>query len=505
MKSILLFSSVFICLLSFGQRNPAYEPIHTSLVTWDSIRGSWIYDAVIAIKDNKPVPDRTFPEDLTPFELFSLAPENNRTDVQHAIATVTPDNFTQLMANLVNASLCGQNQGRSYGDPHIVTYDNTSYSFQTVGEFVLTKVGESFEVQARQKPQRDDFSLNTAVAINLYGDRVAYYAEDIPDGSNSPLWLNGQAIQLKGRTYYLPSGGTIRLVGRNYIVSGPLGEKVIIDNRGTSNRGFVNLTVNFPSCNLQTISGLLGNANLNRQDEFQPQLNQQNSSIANATSISRGFIGMNSPEFISLSEEVEQLYQNEIIKDFADQHRVAVDQSLFDYRPGFSTTFYTDRSFPRIIRTFSSIPYTNRDAARNRCQQMGVTEAEMNGCIFDSYYLNLAPNPIPTPPASTEGVVLNKLRHPIVNSNTVAPSKFPETNAQPLPTKPIESNSKPTEFEPAPKPVSEPNKPAVNFKVPEPKAPVISKPANEVPVKSPPSSPAPKNPPVSIPSKGKGK
>lgn len=136
---------------------------------------------------------------------------------------------------------------------------------------------------------------------------------------------------------------------------------------------------------------------------------------------------------------------------------------------------------------------------------MGVTEAEMNGCIFDSYYLDLAPNPIPTPPASTEGVVLNKLRHPIVNSNTIAPSKFPENNAQPLPTKPIESTSKPTEFEPAPKPVTEPDKPAVNFKVPEPKAPVISKPANEVPVKTPPSSPAPKNPPVSVPSKGKGR
>jgi len=159
MRSLLFLSCVFSYLIAMGQRNPAYEPIHASLVSWDSIRGSWIFDAVYAIHEKRPVPDRTFPEDLTPFELFSLAPESNRTDVQNALASVNSDNFIQLMSNLVNATLCGQNQGRSYGDPHIVTYDNTSYSFQTVGEFELTKIGETFEVQARQKPQRDDFSL----------------------------------------------------------------------------------------------------------------------------------------------------------------------------------------------------------------------------------------------------------------------------------------------------------------------------------------------------------
>ena len=115
---------------------------------------------------------------------------------------------------------------------------------------------------------------------------------------------------------------------------------------------------------------------------------------------------MNSPEFASLSQDVEQRYQNEIIKDFAEIHRVTQERSLFDYRPGLTTSFYTDRSFPRIIRTFNSIPNTNRDAARNRCQQMGVSEAEMNGCIFDAYYLDLNPNPIPTPPPATEIVPL---------------------------------------------------------------------------------------------------
>jgi len=73
---------------------------------------------------------------------------------------------------------------------------------------------------------------------------------------------------------------------------------------------------------------------------------------------------------------------------------------------------------------------------------MGVSEAEMNGCIFDVHYLDLPPNPSPNVAPNTQGVILNKLNHPVVNSNTVAPSKFPQNNAQPIDKKPIESYQK---------------------------------------------------------------
>lgn len=500
MKPFIYIACICFSILSYGQRIQSHESIRQHLVAWDTIRGSWLFDAIHAIHTNQAVPDRTFPEDLTPAELFSLAPIEDRESLQNTLENINPsDAFTELMSALYNSAACATAQGRSFGDPHLVTYDNTGYSFQTVGEFVLTKVGAHFEVQARQKPQSDDFSLNTAVAIKLYDDRIAYYAADIPDGSNSPLWLNGQPIRMEGRAYYLPCGGTIRLIGRNYVVSGPLGEKVIIDNRGGGGRGFINLTVNIPSCNLSAPTGLLGNANRNRTDEFQVNQFGQNNNLT-------GFVGMNTPEFASLSQDIEQRYQNEIIKDFAEIHRVSDEHSLFDYRPGLSTSFYTDRSFPRVIRTFNAIPNNNRDVARNRCQQMGVSEAEMNGCIFDSHYLNLTPNPIPTPPPATEGVILDKLRRPIVNSNTIAPSKFPDNAAQPMPTKPIDSSPKPSEYEPVQKPSSEPAKPSINFKTPEPKAPNVSKPVNKpAPANKPTVSPAPKNPPVSVPSKGKGK
>ncbi len=358
----------------------------------------------------------------------------------------------------------------------------------------MTKSAGHFEVQTRQKPQRDDFSLNTAVAIQMYGDRICYYAEDVPDGSSQPLWLNGNPLQLRGRTYYLPHGGTVRLIGRNYIIAGPMGERVVLDIRG-GRTGFINVTFELPRCHNLVLTGLLGNGNGVSFDEF--ETNRQSNSNAMA-----GFISMNAPEFASITEDIEQRYQNQLIKDFAELHRVKNDSSLFDYRPGLNTNFYTDRSFPRVIRTFSSIPNNNREAARNRCREQGVTEAEMNGCIFDSYYLDLTPNPIPNPPPATDGVIMDRMKHPLVNTNSVKPEKNPGGNAQPKP------QASPAEINPASNaPDKKPNTTKPSFSVPDFKPAKQDSPSPQ-PVKPVTTKPVDKAPSPSIPTTvkpGKGK
>ncbi|MFM2037609.1 MAG: hypothetical protein RL432_548 [Bacteroidota bacterium] len=495
--------SVFFALiyLFFGNHFFAQlEDLERTLVQWDSIRGSWLMESVRAISQNKVLPDRTFAEDFTPYELMSMVPMETRNalqEISHESSTSNP--VGNALISLVDATLCSSLQGRSFGDPHMVTFDRSSFSFQTVGEFVLTKSSGRFEVQTRQKPQRDDFSLNTAVAVFLYGDRLCYYAEDVPDGSNQPLWLNGNPLQLRGRTYYLPHGGTVRLVGRNYIIAGPMGERIILDVRG-GRMGFINVTLEIPRCHNSVLSGLLGNGNGISFDEF--ETNRQTSSNAMA-----GFIGMNAPEFASITEDIEQRYQNQLIKDFAELHRVKNDSSLFDYRPGLTTDFYTDRTFPRVIRTFSAIPNNNREAARNRCREQGVSEAEMNGCIFDSFYLDLTPNPIPNPPLATEGVIMDRMRHPLINTNTVAPNKNPGVTPQPKPTSsPIENKpaTNAPEKEPAqPKPIfNTPDfKPSKNEEpVQQPVKPVTTKPVNPKPTNP---APAPVTPAPVKPGKGK--
>ena len=156
-------------------------------------------------------------------------------------STSFPDEATRWnsMQGILGRTGCSYISGRSYGDPHLSSFDGANYSFQTVGEFVLVKSTKNdLEIQCRQRPQNDNFSLNTAVAINVAGDRVGIYAENKPDFDPSPLRVNGAPIQLSGRTYFLPHGGNIRLTGRNYIITYPTGEIVNVEMRSSGSMQF---------------------------------------------------------------------------------------------------------------------------------------------------------------------------------------------------------------------------------------------------------------------------
>jgi hypothetical protein len=55
--------------------------------------------------------------------------------------------------------------------------------------------------------------------------------------------------------------------------------------------------------------------------------------------------------------------------------------------------------------------------ARRRCEQMGVTPEEMRGCIFDNGFLDITPNPIPTPTNPVVGRTLHDVKKPAFNTN----------------------------------------------------------------------------------------
>ncbi|MCF8202745.1 MAG: hypothetical protein K9J18_06670, partial [Crocinitomicaceae bacterium] len=227
-KSILLF--VGCCLLinqHFAQApSTAFAPIREHLERWDDVRGAWLALAIQALAAKQAIPDRTFPEDFTPYEMLSMMPAKERQDLRQMVlenqrvASASNSQTTDygIFAALLEHSFCSRTYGRSYGDPHLKSYDRATYSFQTVGEFVLSKnTNGLFEVQTRQRAQDENFSLNAAVAMNIAGDRLCFYAAEKPDDiQQTPLRLNGQPIQLQGRSYYLPHGGVIRLDGRNY-------------------------------------------------------------------------------------------------------------------------------------------------------------------------------------------------------------------------------------------------------------------------------------------------
>lgn len=417
----LLFAS---CIAFFGtalaqnddnQFSKNYDPVRLELEEWDPIRGPWLSSSLEAISKKEAVPDRTFPEDITPAQMVAALPEKTRSSIERiAMENTNGSSAEQAQWNEIRRVVvrpgagCGTRMARTYGDPHLVTFDGARYSFQTVGEFVLAKSTAGMEVQARQKPQRDDFSLNTAVAMNVGGDRVAIYASDYPDGNRStPVRVDGRAIHVDSdKAHFLSNGGTIRRNGRTYTVSWPTGETVTAQMRSSGSMNFMNVNVQITDCSEGIFDGLLGNANGIESDDFQG-LNDQPSLRMSA----------GSDPFGSVTREMEQRRLAYLANTLADRYRVTQLTTLFDYPLGMTTASFTDRSFPRVHRTLNEIPNDRRMAARRRCEQQGISSRDMNGCIFDNSHLNLDPEPRPIIEDPSEGIVLKPIREPQPNVN----------------------------------------------------------------------------------------
>lgn len=508
----------------------AFVPIKEQLERWDDTRGAWLAASIEALAANRQVPDRTFPEDFTPYEMLTMIPVGERQDLRQMVlenqrvAQPNGNTFSDLglFTAMLEHSFCSRTVGRSYGDPHLRSYDRASYSFQTVGEFVLSKnTNSQFEVQTRQRAQGAEFSLNTAVAMNVAGDRLCFYAGDKPDDiQQTPLRLDGMPIQLQGRSYYLPHGGVVRLDGRNYTIAWPTGETTVVDVRSSGARGFVNVTVSIFDCDRNQYEGLFGNNNGFADDDFNSRTNMPRPNNIAAFSIASAY-AFDSRDAAQMNNFAEQEFQAYMAKNFADDWRITDQNTLFDYRPGESTASYTDRSFPRIYMNNSQMNAQSREQARQRCLQMGVPSDEMGGCIFDQGFLNIAPNVPPTPNIPTPTTtVLDRIERPALNNNahTFSEGKYPNDRPQPIGTKPEQTVEKPNTTnkddsfsKPTSPAVSKPFSPAVQSEAPVrpwPSEPNITKP--KTPIQSKPSTPvapkptAPQSPKPPAVKSGKG-
>lgn len=373
-----------------------FETVRKELVSWDPVRGEWLSSSLVAMTKNEPIPDRMFPEDFTPLEMLKVVPASTRNAIAETATTQSNNNaattadrqsWTQVSSVLQRAN-CKPVMGRTYGDPHLSSFDGASYSFQTVGEFVLVKsTSGNMEVQTRQRAQTDDISLNTAVAMNVAGDRFCVYAQEKPDGNTStPIRLNGDAIYVDELTYYLPHGGTVRKSGRNnYLVTWPTGETADVDIRNGA-FSFINVSIQVFPC-ADSYEGVLGNANGRSSDDFETRGNASRpDNLAFHT-----FGNTNDPS----AQAMEREYLAWMSKDFARSWRVDQPTSLFDYGFGQSTLTYTDESFPRVHHTLADLTPDQRDRARRNCERSGVSAIDMNGCIYDQGFVNIPPSPRP--------------------------------------------------------------------------------------------------------------
>ncbi len=390
-KHYFLLSLIFFAgSYSFAQDTRTFEqefePIKKELTDWDPVRGEWLSNSIIAVTNQEAVPKRNFPENYTPNQMLSVVPSATVAKIR-GIATNNasdPRSESQVqwgeVADVIGRPNCQILKGRSYGDPHLTSLDGARYSFQTVGEFVLAKSNNGkVEIQTRQKSQSDDFSLNTAVAMNVNGDRVAIYAEDYPDANRStPVRVNGTAVFIDNSPYLLPNGGVIRKSRGLYVVDWPTGESASVEMRNRSTMSFMNVAVNVYPCTNGGYSGLMGNGNGFVNDDF-----NTSRGVAPVPMTGRG-MGDN-------AEFIEKQRLAFLAKEFAEDHRITQAGSLFDYPIGTSTMTFTDRSFPRVHRTLNELSDDQLAQSRRHCEANGISGADMEGCIYDNAFLGIQP------------------------------------------------------------------------------------------------------------------
>ncbi|MGP1375373.1 MAG: VWD domain-containing protein [Almyronema sp.] len=274
-------------------------------------------------------------------------------------------------------------QGRSYGDPHIQTYDGYHYSFQTIGEFILSKSSDgSFEVQTRQGrvADHDSLSLNTAVAMNVCGHRVAIYIED-PNGDRETVWIDGERTRIRNAESLAGGGEVQKLSDSDYAVIWPSGDQVLIHFINVSGDRFLNVMPTIRRDRRNALIGLLGNFNGNPDDD----LMSRNGSVLPARStysVATNALDSVLPAIIPV-RQVEDAYFSDLYRRFGDSWRISQEESLFDYGSGQSTVSFTDRSFPSQYFTLNGVAPARLESALTACREAGVAEQLLDGCVFD--------------------------------------------------------------------------------------------------------------------------
>lgn len=244
----------------------------------------------------------------------------------------------------------------TFGDTHLVTFDGLLVDFQAVGEFVLirSETGD-LEIQIRQQPAKGSktASLNTAVAANISGDRVAI------DGAQSvPLHINGDPATVPVEGIALPNGGRVAIEGRSlYTLTWPDGSVIQVADWNYDAR-WLEVHLSLADGRAGTTEGLLGDADGDPGNDL---------TAADGTVF-----------------DVDDLRFDDLYDGWGDSWRISQPESLFEYDAGDSTETFTDPEFPDDVVSVDSLGSdAHRDAARV-CREAGVTEeALMQACVLD--------------------------------------------------------------------------------------------------------------------------
>ncbi len=162
----------------------------------------------------------------------------------------------------------------NWGDPHIATPDLNRYSFQAVGDYLLTKSTEpddTFEVQVRYAPFESggkQWSGENALAMMVGDTKVEFYAQT---GGVVDIYINEVLTDINPGDLLAFRGGIITHQDDKLLISwldGTLLEASLDAPDPTREvRGFTRIY--FPGSRRNHVQGLLGNFDGNPDNDFQ--------------------------------------------------------------------------------------------------------------------------------------------------------------------------------------------------------------------------------------------
>lgn len=255
-------------------------------------------------------------------------------------------------------TLCATGWG--CGDPHLRTLDGIYYDFQGCGEFVLIESlpGDpnplAIQVRQRATSPNSPVAVYSAVATQIGGDRIAFYADQSP-----PLRIQGMPTTLAlGASLRLPGGGAVHVAKSNtYNISWPSGELLQVVTGGSH----LNVYMAVPTDRKGTLRGLLGTYDAINSNEF---------TLRDGTPM---------PPSLTF----QQLYKDPV--NFANSYRISQGESLFDYGMGQDTTTFTDLNCPGPTPFYKGNLTAQQQAdGELACQAVGIQDPTMlNACILD--------------------------------------------------------------------------------------------------------------------------
>ena len=277
-----------------------------------------------------------------------------------------PDTFTLKYAgalpNVPPAPGCGIPCGVIYGDPHLMSYDQTLFDAQAVGEVIATKsTTDDFEIQARfaPVPRQRIVSIAVAVAMRVAGHRVAMYRTTAAKGYT--FGSTASRRQSPPRPRRCPaaerSAPTARTTarsscGRTAPSRSSRRSASIPSTIGSSSRSGSRRAASVD------VVGMLGDADRNKTNDL----------------VTRGGhpITFPDPPFATF------------YGTYVNSWRVIMAETLFDYDAGQTTDTFTDLTFPDAPATPQTLPAGALSKATTLCAQFGLAAgAATNACLVD--------------------------------------------------------------------------------------------------------------------------